>query len=97
MSRTTPGRDIRFATAFFFLSGAAALVYQVAWQRLLGLTTGIAVHSVAIITAAFMAGLGIGSQVGGTMSARLTPKRSLIAFAVIELLVAGFATVSVPF
>ena len=57
MSRTTHRRDIRFATAFFFLSGAAALVYQVAWQRLLGLTTGIAVHSVAIITAAFMAGL----------------------------------------
>jgi predicted membrane-bound spermidine synthase len=97
MSRTTPRRDLRFATAFFFLSGAAALVYQVAWQRLLGLTTGIAVHSVAIITAAFMAGLGIGSHVGGTMSAKLTPKKSLIAFGVIELLVAAFATVSVPF
>jgi predicted membrane-bound spermidine synthase len=97
LSRTTHGRDIRFATVFFFLSGAAALVYQVAWQRLLGLTTGIAVHSVAIITAAFMAGLGIGSHVGGAMSAKLTPKKSLVAFAVIELLVAAFATVSVPF
>ncbi len=97
MSRTTHRRDIRFATAFFFLSGAAALVYQVAWQRLLGLTTGIAVHSVAIITAAFMAGLGIGSHVGGILSARLSPKKSLVAFAAIELLVAAFAAVSVPF
>jgi predicted membrane-bound spermidine synthase len=97
MSRTTPRRDLRFATAFFFLSGAAALVYQVAWQRLLGLTTGIAVHSVAIITAAFMAGLGIGSHWGGMLSARLTPKKSLIAFAAIELMVAAFAVVSVPF
>ena len=97
LSRPAPRHDIRFATAFFFLSGAAALVYQVAWQRLLGLTTGIAVHSVAIITAAFMAGLGIGSHVGGIMSAKLTPKKSLIAFAVIELLVAAFAMVSVPF
>jgi len=97
MSRTTHRRDIRFATAFFFLSGAAALVYQVAWQRLLGLTTGIAVHSVAIITAAFMAGLGIGSHVGGILSARLSPKKSLVAFAAIELMVAAFAAVSVPF
>lgn len=97
MSRTTPRRDIRFATAFFFLSGAAALVYQVAWQRLLGLTTGIAVHSVAIITAAFMAGLGIGSHWGGILSARLSPKKSLVAFAVIELMVAAFAAISVPF
>ena len=98
MSRTpSPKRDIRTATAFFFLSGAAALVYQVAWQRLLGLTTGVAVHSVAIITAAFMAGLGIGSHYGGLYSARLTPRRSLVAFGVIELAVAAFAAVSVPF
>jgi len=98
MSRTpSPQRDIRTATAFFFLSGAAALVYQVAWQRLLGLTTGVAVHSVAVITAAFMAGLGIGSHYGGRYSARLTPRRSLVAFGVIEIAVALFAAVSVPF
>jgi len=93
----SPRGDMRWATAFFFLSGAAALVYQVAWQRLLGLTTGVAVHSVAIITAAFMAGLGIGSHFGGLYSARLTPRRSLVAFAVIEIAVAAFAAVSVPF
>jgi spermidine synthase len=78
------------------LSGAAALVYQVAWQRLLVLTTGVAVHSVAIITAAFMAGLGIGSHLGGMLSARLTPRRSLLAFALVELGVGAFAVLSVP-
>ncbi len=96
MNRATHRRDIRFAATLFFLSGAGALVYQVAWQRLLGLTTGIAVHSVAIITAAFLAGLGIGSHVGGILSARLTPRKSLIAFAVIEVAVAIFAALSVP-
>jgi spermidine synthase len=85
------------AVGFFVLSGAAALVYQVAWQRLLALTTGVAVHSIAIITAAFMAGLGIGSHAGGVLSARLTRRRSLLAFAAIELGVAAFAVVSVPF
>lgn len=97
MSRTSLSSDTRLATALFFLSGAAALVYQVAWQRLLGLTTGVAVHSVAIITAAFLAGLGLGSHAGGVLSARLSPRSSLRAFAVIELSVALFALVSVPF
>ena len=52
----------------FFLSGAAALVYQVAWQRILALHTGVGLYSVAMIVAAFMAGLGIGSQLGGRLS-----------------------------
>ena len=46
----------------FFLSGAAALVYQVVWQRILTLHTGVGVVSVALIVASFMAGLGIGSE-----------------------------------
>lgn len=94
--RASSAGDIRWAALLFFVSGASALVYQVAWQRLLGLTTGVAVHSVAIITAAFMAGLGIGSHVGGMGSARLTPRRSLAAFGAIEIGVAAFAVLSVP-
>jgi predicted membrane-bound spermidine synthase len=89
-------RDLALAAFFFTLSGAGALVYQIAWQRLLALSTGVAVHSVAIITAAFMAGLGIGSHLGGSLSARLDPRRSLVAFALVELGVAAFALVSVP-
>lgn len=97
MSPAAPSRrDLAVAAAFFTLSGAGALVYQIAWQRLLALSTGVAVHSVAIITAAFMAGLGIGSHLGGALSARLSPRRSLVAFAIIELGVAAFAVVSVP-
>ncbi len=89
-------RAVALALVFFVLSGAAALVYQVAWQRLLALTTGVAVHSVAIITAAFMAGLGIGSHLGGTLSGRLTPRRSMVTFGLIEAGVAAFAVASVP-
>ena len=55
----------------FFLSGAAALVYQVVWQRILTLHTGIGVVSVALIVAAFMAGLGLGSHLGGVLSVRV--------------------------
>jgi hypothetical protein len=78
----------------FLLSGGAALVYQVVWQRLLALHTGIGVTSIALIVSAFMAGLGFGSQAGGVWSARVTPGRALQLFAGIELLVAAFASVS---
>ena len=78
----------------FFLSGAAALVYQVVWQRILTLHTGIGVVSVSLIVASFMAGLGLGSQLGGVLSGRLRPRAALAAFALIELGVGLFAAVS---
>jgi len=78
----------------FFLSGAAALVYQVAWQRILALHTGVGIRSIAVIVAAFMIGLGAGSQLGGLASARVTPRRALVLFAACELAVAAFGAVS---
>ncbi len=78
----------------FFLSGAAALVYQVVWQRILTLHTGVGVVSVTLIVASFMAGLGLGSHVGGVLSTRLWPRSALVAFALIELGVGLFAAVS---
>ncbi len=80
--------------AAFLLSGAAALVYQVVWQRILTLHTGIGVVSVSLIVAAFMAGLGLGSQAGGALSARLSPPAALRAFAGVELAIALFALAS---
>ena len=78
----------------FFLSGAAALVYQVVWQRILTLHTGIGVVSVSLIVAAFMAGLGLGSHLGGVLSARVSPRRALRVFALLELGVGLFAAIS---
>ncbi len=86
----------RLVGLLFFLSGAAALVYQVAWQRLLALLSGVSSISVAIIVAAFMAGLGIGAEWGGRRSVALTPGRALLAFAFLELGIAAFGYLS-PF
>ncbi len=74
----------------FLLSGAAALVYQVAWQRILALHTGVGIESVAIIVAAFMTGLGLGSIAGGLVSTRLQPRAALLAFAALELVVSAY-------
>jgi len=78
----------------FFLSGAAALVYQVVWQRILTLHTGIGVVSVCLIVASFMAGLGLGSELGGLVSGRLRPRAALVGFALVELGVGLFAIFS---
>jgi spermidine synthase len=88
-----PQRPSLVAVAFF-LSGAAALVYQVVWQRMLELSSGIGIYSVATIVAAFMAGLGIGSHAGSVLSLRLRAGRALAAFAALELGVAVFGAVS---
>jgi predicted membrane-bound spermidine synthase len=78
------------------LSGAAALVYQTAWQRILALGSGVGIYSVAMIVGAFMAGLGIGSHVAGVRSARVSPRRALQLFALVELGIGLFGLAS-PF
>ena len=82
------------AVAAFLLSGAAGLVYQVSWQRILALQSGVGIYSIAMIVAAFMAGLGAGSHVGGRRSMRLTPRRALLTFSLVELGIAVFGAVS---
>jgi len=86
--------DLVIAGLAFFLSGIAALVYQVAWQRILALHTGVGIYSIAVIVASFMAGLGAGSHLGGVLSTRRTPARALRAFAFLELGIAAFGAVS---
>ena len=81
----------------FFASGFAALVYQVAWQRILSFETGVGVYSIALIVAAFMAGLGIGSEIGGRLSLRLARLQALRAFAAAELAIGAFGLVSASF
>jgi predicted membrane-bound spermidine synthase len=86
---------LRAAVLFlFFLSGAAALVYQAAWQRILALGSGVGIYSVAMIVGAFMAGLGIGSHLAGLWSARLDARRALRLFAVVELAIGAFGALS---
>jgi predicted membrane-bound spermidine synthase len=87
-------RRILLVGLLFFLSGAAALVYQVAWQRLLALHSGVGLYSVTMIVAAFMAGLGIGSHLGGRASARVEPGGALRLFALLELGIGLFGAAS---
>lgn len=77
----------------FGVSGFAALLYQVVWQRSLFAIFGINTESVTVVVTAFMLGLGLGSLAGGRISE--DPKRSvLLVFSLVELGIGVFGLVS---
>lgn len=92
VNTSTDVRIWRQLASLFFLSGFAALTYQVAWQRKLFSVVGIDVVSVAIIVSAFMLGLGIGGVIGGFIADR---KQSLVSwFAGLEFGIGVFGLMS---
>lgn len=86
-------RTINALSLLFLLSGAAGLVYQVTWQRLLFAAFGSDLASVTIIVSAFMAGLGLGALAGGAAADRW-PTRALLLFAGCEALIGAYGLVS---
>jgi spermidine synthase len=80
-------------TALFLCSGMPALIYQIVWQRVLFSIYGVNSQSVAVVVSAFMLGLGLGSLLGGRLSARF-PDRGIFLFACAELGVAIFGLAS---
>lgn len=69
-----------FLFVLFFLSGFAALLYQVIWQRLLVFYTGSDTVSISLIVSAFMTGLGLGYLAGGRLADRASEATNLRYF-----------------
>ncbi|MEA2939747.1 MAG: spermidine synthase [Bradyrhizobium sp.] len=80
---------------FFLTSGMSSLLYQIAWQRLLGLFYGVGAVSSAIVIGAFLFGLGLGSLFGGQLGRR-ERTRTLITYMAIELGIGLFGIASIP-
>jgi spermidine synthase len=76
----------------FLISGAAGLIYEIVWARLLELYFGVTMISVTLIVSAYMAGLGLGSLIGGRIARDL--KNTLFLYGLIELGIALFGVVS---
>jgi spermidine synthase len=81
-------------------SGAAALVYEITWTRLLTLLMGHTVAATSTVLAAFMGGLAAGSWIGGRLDSRLSrfehaDVARLRAYAALELVVA-LAAIALP-
>jgi spermidine synthase len=81
--------DVLFLSVLFLFSGMPALIYQIVWQRVLFSIYGVNSQSVAVVVSAFLIGLGLGSLLGGCISAGL-PSHAIRFFGIAELGVAVF-------
>lgn len=77
----------------FVLSGAAGLVHEIVWTRLLGLLFGVTEMALATVLAAFMGGLAIGSWLVGRRLRAPTDGRRLYARLEIGI---GLAALAIP-
>ncbi len=91
MVNTSNRRLVIVLAMAVFLTGFSALLYQVVWQRLLGLFSGSDVRSVTLITSAFLAGLGVGSLLGSAWADRLSSRGAVVVFGLCNLGVGLFA------
>ena len=75
-----------------FLSGFSALIYQLAWVRVLGLVFGVSSFAVATVVSVFLLGLGVGSLYFGKWSE--ASKNPLKTYLLVELCIGIFSIVS---
>lgn len=85
VSPAVPNKKIVRFLICLFLSGAAGLVYQVAWVKALGLIFGHTVYAIAAVLAVFMGGLAAGSVFLSRWSAQRPDPVSL--YSRLELLI----------
>ena len=84
-------RARRLFLLIYFLSGAAALVYEVVWSRLLVLHMGNTVAGIGTVLAAFMGGLAGGAALGSRFAFRLPREQALRFYALLECAIAACA------
>ncbi len=74
------------------LAGFAALAYEVAWTRLLGLMLGGSTYTFSVMLVAFLVGIAAGGRIGGPVADRLLARWQapgvLLAFAAVEVAIA---------
>jgi spermidine synthase len=69
-------------------SGAAGLIYEIVWTRLISLQLGHTVAAVGTVLAAFMGGLAAGALVAGSVAPRLSRDKALRGYAAVECAIA---------
>lgn len=88
------GRGSAALITLFFVSGAASLMYEAVWNRLLVLQMGNTAYALTTILTVFMGGLALGSHLGGRVASRL--RNPLRAYGWLELGI-GVYCAAVPF
>ena len=78
MSRPFPSRPPWTLAGAFFLSGAAALVYELLWFRLLAHVMGSTATATATLLAAYLFGLGLGAWIFGKLADRTSLRAGIL-------------------
>src|SRR3989442_4540086 len=99
--RLLPSAMPRLALIAVAISGFTALVYEVAWTRLLALVIGPTTYAFATMAAAFISGLAIGSALGTRLARRASQPAvwlalMLVVGAVAAVGAAWFAATRMP-
>jgi spermidine synthase len=72
----------------FFLSGFAALMFEVIWSRYIALVYGASIHSFSIVLFSFLLGIGIGGIITAKYLYKI--KEKVLLFAIVELCIGLF-------
>lgn len=89
MELAIPAERQRLLRRLFFASGATSLIYEIVFQKLASYVFGTTAWSTAAVLSSFMAGLAIGSFVGGRLADRV--RRPLLWYAGLELAIGAYA------
>jgi len=84
--------QLTFFSILLLISGAAGLIYEVIWERLLEIYFGVTMTSITLIVSAYLAGLGLGSLFGGRIAQRL--KSPLFTYGLLEIGIGVFGLLS---
>jgi len=91
-------KQYRLLYLAFFLSGVAAILYEVMWVRLLALAFGGVTLVVAVVTGLFLGGLAGGAALGGRIADRVDERRGVRGlgwwYLGIEVLIGGLGLVA---
>ena len=80
--------------AGIFICGFTAMVYEIAWTRVLSLVLGSSTYSFAVMLAAFITGIALGSLVASRLMGSI--RRPVLAFAATQVAVGLAVALSMP-
>ena len=86
---------LALVAALVFASGVAALLNQIAWQRVISLHAGVDLSSATTVVVAFLGGLGIGNLIGGRLAGRVSRTGALRVLGAAGLAEAAYSLISV--
>lgn len=87
MARSSAIRPLCYL--IFFISGAAALVYEISWSRQIGLLFGHTAQAAAIVLSSYFVGMAVGCVIGARWASRGRP---LLAYGIAEFAAAAWAS-----